>query len=111
MNGAPEVKRLDLNASIGSAGSAPRSSTANTSWPLFHRRELAPDPRTLCVSGRRHAPSDPRADTGHGLQLGCSASSQPRREPATRCEALAGSFQQSVETMNSYCRPRRSAGP
>ena len=123
------VKRLGLNASIGSAGSAPRSSTGvhrdpcpvdtsmkrrrdepwhitngcigsaceyvnqfllirwfdrkyvderNDTCVLGNRshekspaseREVAPDPHILCVSGRRHSPGDPKADTGHGLQL------------------------------------------
>src|SRR5664279_2508539 len=53
-------------------------------------REVAPDPHILCVSGRRHSRGDPKADTGHGLQLAgtvCSPSSltavvgQPRRSP------------------------------
>src|ERR1017187_8605188 len=129
------VKRLGLNASIGSAGSAPRSSTGvhrdpcpvdtsmkrrrdepwhitngcigsaceyvnqfllirwfdrqyvderNDTCVLGNRshekspaseREVAPDPHILCVSGRRHSPGDPKADTGHGLQLAGSVSS------------------------------------
>jgi len=59
-------------------------------------RELAPDPRTLCVSGRRHARSDPRADTGHGLhplvrraERDLRLGGAPRAQPPARAAGRA----------------------
>src|SRR5882672_11680437 len=51
--------------------------------------EIGPDPRILCISGRRHSPGDPKADTGHGLQLAGglnrSRGSRSRESTVIRC--------------------------
>src|SRR5258708_2849023 len=50
--------------------------------------EIGPGSRILCVSERRHSPGDPKAETGHELQLADSASTPAHYEPDLRCATV-----------------------